>query len=67
MLVKVFCRRHGSEEIARGNEDERELGIRVMLVVMLSITSSCDNYLEAVNPLRTRSRNTRNAVATRGN
>jgi hypothetical protein len=66
MPLKVFCGRQGSGDIAGGKED-RELSIRVVLLVMLSIASSRDNYLEAVDPLRARSRNTGNAVTTRGN
>jgi hypothetical protein len=31
--LKMSCHRQGSGEIARGNEDKRELGIRVVLVV----------------------------------
>ena len=35
--------------------------------LILSIALACDDYLEAVNPLRARSRNAGDAVATRGN
>jgi hypothetical protein len=34
---------------------------------MLSINSSCDYYLEAVNPLPARTRNACDGVAARGN
>ena len=66
MLLKVPYPPQRLGKVNSGNESgENEVFVSCSWV-MLSISLSCDYYLEAVDPLPARSRNAGDAVATRG-